>query len=63
MKKLYFVESIKHSDNTTTALLLYIPENISGWEKENRDFKWFTRTDIAGQTEIMKEGAYVYLIG
>lgn len=64
MKDLYFVESVKRFDNKTTALLLYIPENISDWENENRDFKWFVKTNVtARQAEIIREGAYVYSIG
>ena len=64
MKDLYFVESVKRFDNKTTALLLYIPENISDWENENRDFKWFVRTEVlAREAETIREGAYVYSIG
>ena len=64
MKKMYFVESVKHFENRTTALLLYIPNNISDWENENRDFKWFVRTEVnVRHAEIIREGAYVYSIG
>ena len=64
MKDLYFVESVKHFDNKTTALLLYIPENIRDWENKNRDFKWFVRTEVLErEAETIREGAYVYSIG
>jgi len=43
MKDLYYIESVRQFEESTMALLQYIPKNIKKWELANRDFKWYVR--------------------
>lgn len=64
MKKLYFVESVRKSDEESSALLLYIPNNINDWVTDNKDFKRYIRKELNPQSEeIVKEGEYIYNLG
>lgn len=38
MKDLYYIESVRQFEESTMALLQYIPKNIKKWELANRDF-------------------------
>lgn len=61
MKELYYIESIKHFEENTIALLQYIPENIKKWELTNKDFKWYIRKAVDPKwKEVIREGTYVY---
>lgn len=61
MQDLYYVESVKTFENSTIALLQYIPENIKKWELANRDFKWYVRKPVNQKCkDVIREGIYVY---
>ncbi len=61
MKHLYYIESVKQFEESTIALLQYIPENIKKWESANRDLKWYVRKPVNPKwKEVIRDGTYVY---
>ena len=63
MKPLYYVESIKQSENSTTALLLYIPNNIEKWVNVNKDFRKYIKVRLTTDwLNTVREGRFVYKI-
>lgn len=64
MKDLYYIESVRQFEESTMALLQYIPKNIKKWELANRDFKWYVRKLVDPRwKEVIREGTYVYALG
>lgn len=65
MKKLYYVENvIQDDDSHYTAVLQYIPSNISRWVKKEEDFRKYIKVTIdTSSLHIVQEGHYVYLSG
>ncbi len=68
---LYYVENVtpidfppNEQDNRNLqaiALLQYIPIDISRWEEENRDFRWYISVPVSrAQAERINEGSYLY---
>ena len=64
MRDLYYIESVKQFEESTIALLQYIPKNIKKWELANRDFKWYVRKLVDPKwIGVIREGTYVYAFG